>query len=138
MIYFHTENIRFRLQKKMLLKKWIKAVIEAETKQTGDINYIFVSDEELLDMNKQVLNHDYYTDIITFDYCSGKTISGDLFISIDRVRENALHEQTGFDNELHRVMIHGVLHLCGYGDKSKIEEQLMRAKEDYYLNLRKL
>jgi probable rRNA maturation factor len=136
MIYFHTENIGFRLGQKMLLKRWIKAVIKAEGKQTGDINYIFVSDEALLEMNRNVLNHDYYTDIITFDYCEEAIVSGDLFISIDRVTENAITENTGFENELHRVMIHGVLHLCGYGDKSAKEEIIMRSKEDDYLAMR--
>jgi probable rRNA maturation factor len=136
MIYFHAENISFQLKQKMLLKRWIKHVISAEQKIPGDINYIFVSDEALLEMNRNVLNHDYYTDIITFDYCEESSISGDLFISIDRVNENSMTEKTVFENELHRVMIHGILHLCGYGDKSKAEEKKMRAKEDFYLNLR--
>lgn len=114
---------------------WINELVRLENKILGDVSYIFCSDEYLLEMNKEHLNHDYYTDIITFDYCEGDEISGDLFISVDRVRENAQLENVEFLNELHRVMAHGVLHLCGYGDKSSAEELLMRKKEDEALAL---
>jgi len=97
------------------------------------ISVIFCSDDYLLSVNKEYLNHDYYTDIITFDYSVDTEISGDLFISIDRVKENSTEFNVPFLNELHRVLVHGVLHLCGYGDKSPVEETLMRSKEDFYL-----
>ena len=105
-----------------------------EEKILGDISIIFVSDEYLLEMNQSYLSHDYYTDIITFDYCEGNLISGDLFISVDRVEENADTFNVAFLSELHRVMIHGVLHLCGYKDKSMEEEKQMRLLENKYLN----
>lgn len=138
MIYYHNEDVTFLLKNKLLLREWIKNSVHNESKIVGDINYIFVSDEYLLKLNNEALNHDFYTDIITFDYCEDNRISGDLFISIDRVKENAVLHKTTFIDELHRVMIHGVMHLCGYGDKSSKEEKLMRAKEEYYLNLRKI
>lgn len=137
MIYYHNEDVSFQLKNKLLLRDWIKITAQHESKIVGDINYIFVSDEYLLKLNNEALNHDFYTDIITFDYCENNRISGDLFISVDRVKENAELLHTTFIDELHRVMIHGVLHLCGYGDKSSKEEKLMRSKEEYYLNLRK-
>lgn len=136
MIYFHTENIKFTLQNKLKIKSWIKEVTLAESKKCGAINYIFVSDEALLKLNIESLNHDFYTDIITFDFCENNIIHGDLYISIDRVRENAVTHKTTFIDELHRVMIHGILHLCGYGDKTSKEEQIMRKKEENSLNLR--
>jgi rRNA maturation RNase YbeY len=136
MIYYHNEDVSFQLKNKRLLRDWIKITAENESKIVGDINYIFVSDEYLLKLNNEALNHDFYTDIITFDYCENNRISGDLFISVDRVKENAELLHTSLIDELHRVMIHGVLHLCGYGDKSSKEEKLMRSKEEYYLNLR--
>ncbi len=107
-----------------------------EGKNPNDINFIYCSDEYLLELNKSSLNHDYYTDIITFDYCEGKEVSGDLFISIDRVRENANEMNLTFEDELHRVMIHGVLHLCGYKDKTKKDAETMREKENFYLKTR--
>jgi len=114
-------------------KKWIKDTISKEGSQTGDISFIFCSDDYLLEINKQYLNHDYYTDIITFDYVEDDVISGDIFISIDRVKENAAAFQVSFLNELNRILIHGVLHLLGYKDKSDEEKKLMTSKEDYYL-----
>jgi probable rRNA maturation factor len=118
------------------LSDWISKVVELEFKSTGDISFIFCSDEHLLEMNRTHLNHDYYTDIITFDYCVDSIVSGDLFISVDRVRENAELLSLSFIDELHRVCAHGVLHLCGYKDKSNVEELLMRKKEDQALSLR--
>ena len=112
---------------------WIKETVSKEQKQTGEISFIFCGDEYLLDINKQYLDHDYYTDIITFDYVEDSVLSGDIFISIDRVKENASEFRVSFDDELNRIMIHGVLHLAGYKDKAKDDKELMTSKEDYYL-----
>jgi rRNA maturation RNase YbeY len=117
------------------LTNWISKVCSSENYEFGDISLIFCSDEYLLDMNRTHLDHDYYTDIITFDYTENQIVSGDLFISIDRVRDNASDFNVSFDHELHRVIIHGVLHLCGYKDKSDYEEKLMRTKENNALSL---
>jgi len=114
---------------------WLSNVCEQEGKKLEEVNVIFCSDEYLLEMNIQHLNHDYYTDIITFDYCENDRILGDLFISKDRVDENASVEQIDFLNELNRVVVHGVLHLIGYKDKSPSDEKLMRTKEDWALSL---
>ena len=115
--------------------EWIKKLILDEEKKVGNINYIFCDDEYLLKVNQDFLNHDYYTDIITFDYVKGKTISGDIFISLTRISENASTLSSSFEKELLRVLAHGVLHLCGYKDKSNEEQKEMRAKEDFYINL---
>lgn len=136
MIFHHKEDVSFLPKNKIALRKWIVNSIKHEGKADGDINFIFCSDEYLLELNKSSLNHDYYTDIITFDYCEGQEVSGDLFISIDRVKENAKEMKLTFEEELHRVMIHGVLHLCGYKDKTKKDAETMRSKEDFYLKLR--
>lgn len=112
----------------------LQDLVTNEGKSTGDITVIFCSDEYLLEINREHLDHDYYTDIITFDYCFQNLISGDLFISIDRVKENAAEFKTTFLNELSRVIFHGVLHLCGYKDKLYEDEKLMRQKEQFYLN----
>lgn len=135
MISFQNQSISFRLKDKTRLKAWIKTVTEKEKHRLGDINYIFCSDDELLEINIQHLNHNTYTDIITFDYTEGDKISGDIFISIDRVEENAKKFKVSFEEELHRVMIHGILHLCGYKDKSKADAELMRKKENGALKL---
>jgi probable rRNA maturation factor len=116
---------------------WYSNVCDVESKVLGDISIIFCSDEHLLEMNKEYLEHDYYTDIITFDYTQENVISGDLFISVDRVQDNANEFDTLFQNELHRVCVHGLLHLCGYKDKSGREQELMRLKENEMLELRK-
>ena len=116
-----------------LFSFWLEKVVAEEAKSTDEITVIFCSDEHLLDMNRQYLDHDYYTDIITFDYTDEAIVSGDLFISIDRVYDNAQSMGLDRSNELKRVCVHGVLHLCGYGDKSEPEAQVMRDKEDYYL-----
>ncbi len=133
MISFHTPTVKFNLPRKQVVKAWLKSVAVAERKQMGALSFIFCSDEELLKVNKEYLQHDYYTDVITFDYTEGNTISGDVFISIDTVRLNADTYQQSFDDELHRVMLHGVLHLCGYTDKNAREQKAMRALEDFYL-----
>jgi len=118
-----------------IIRKWILSIIETENKACGFIDIIFCDDDYLLEINLQYLNHDTYTDIITFDYSDDKAISGDLFISIDRVIENGESLGIDFFNELKRVIAHGVLHLIGYNDKEAMDLKLMRAKENYYLDL---
>lgn len=133
MISFHTEDIKFNLKNKTILKKWIGSVIEKKKRKTGELNFIFCSDEHLLGINRQYLNHDTYTDIITFDYSKEdvkQPVSGDIFISIDRVKENAEKFSKPFENELQRVIIHGVLHLLGYKDKNKTAKEEMTKEED--------
>lgn len=114
---------------------WVQAVAASYGRRVGDIAYIFVDDEEILRVNRQFLQHDYYTDIITFDYCAGSLISGDLFISLDTVRTNAEGLRVAYEQELHRVIIHGILHLCGLGDKGPGERELMEAAENRALAL---
>ena len=129
MISFNYE-LEFQLENEEQFSSWISNVISSENKKEGDINYIFCDDEYILEINKQYLDHDYYTDIISFDYSVGNELHGDIFISIERVRENALEFEVTFDEELKRVLAHGVLHYCGYKDKTEEEELLMRSKED--------
>ena len=112
------------------ISAWISRVISSENKKEGDVNYIFCDDEYLLKINNQYLNHDTLTDIISFDYSVGNELHGDIFISIERVRENALDFNVSFNEELLRVLVHGVLHYCGYKDKSESDELIMRSKED--------
>lgn len=118
------------------LFSWYKNVCSVEHKVLGAVTVVLCSDDYLLEMNKQYLQHDYYTDIITFDYTEEDVVSGDLFVSVDRVRENAVDLNLVFEEELHRVCVHGLLHLCGYKDKSEADELLMRSKEDEMLRLR--
>ena len=132
MIEFHYE-INFSLKNKMSISKWIDHTIRTENKITGDINYIFCSDDYLLARNIKYLNHDSLTDIITFNYCEGNKINCDIMISIDRVKENSSIFDTSFLEELYRVMIHGILHLVGYDDKTEKEKNIMRKKEEFYL-----
>lgn len=134
MINYFSKN-DFILKNKLKRKKWLKETIENEGFRLGDINYIFCSDEQLLDINIQYLNHDYYTDIITFDYKENHIISGDIFISTDRVKENAIINNEEFDDELNRVLVHGILHIIGYKDKMDEDIKLMREKENIYINL---
>lgn len=136
MISYYNEDISFNLKAKLLNNRWLKMVIESEIKKTGDISIIFCSDNYILDVNMKYLQHDYFTDIITFDYCEGSRISGDLFISIDSVRENAIHYGVDFETELDRVMVHGVLHLIGYDDHSPEDIAVMREKENYYIQMK--
>lgn len=117
-----------------LLVKTIPLLLAEESKEVGDISLVFCTDEELLQVNKDHLNHDFYTDIITFDYCEGNTISGDLFISTERVAANATEFGVDFEEELARVVFHGLLHLSGYNDKSEEDKATMRSKENHYLN----
>lgn len=133
MICFFSEDITFNLRSKLLVKKWLKQVAAENGYTVGDINYIFCGDAYLLDMNKQYLGHDYYTDIITFDNRENpesKKVDGDIFISIDTVRANGEEYGEGFDRELHRVMAHGLLHLTGYDDGTEAEQKQMRQAEN--------
>ena len=115
-------------------KKWLNLVISNEAKEEGDITYIFCDDDYLLEKNIRFLNHNTLTDVITFDYCEGNSVSGDIFISIERVKENSEVFKVDFLTELNRVMVHGLLHLLGYKDKTERESNLMRKKENYYLS----
>ena len=135
MISYYFEDIDFKLKDKIRIRKWLRLVAESEIFVLGDISIIFCSDNYILDINQKYLQHDYFTDIITFDYTEGNRISGDLFISIDSVRENSIEYGTGFIDELHRVIVHGVLHLIGYDDHTEEEIEMMRKKENYYLSL---
>ena len=123
--------------KKRETTAWIKAVAKTYGKKVGEIAYFFCSDEKILEVNRQYLQHDYYTDIITFDYCEGKKLSGDLFISLDTVRTNAEQFNAPYETELYRVIIHGILHLCGINDKGPGEREIMEAAENKALEMRK-
>ena len=137
-VQFFYEDIDFTLENPSQIINWLTDTVTTEKHEMQCINYIFCSDEHLLNINTQFLNHDFYTDIITFDNSeSHDIIEGDIFISIDRVEDNALTNQVSFANELNRVIIHGVLHLLGYNDKSKEEQKEMREKENAYLSLLK-
>ncbi|WP_333851059.1 rRNA maturation RNase YbeY [Epilithonimonas sp.] len=114
--------------------EWLENLIISENKKPGEINYIFCDDDYILKVNQDYLDHDYYTDIITFDYVKGKTISGDIFVSLPRILDNASTLSQNFESELNRVLAHGILHLCGYKDKTEEEQIQMRAKEDFYIN----
>lgn len=133
-IQYFSEDVPFPKLKRRATSKWIKNVITSEGKRVGDISFIFCSDSYLLDVNKKYLDHDYYTDIITFDYVEGLVISGDIFISVDRVKENSVEFKTTSADELNRILIHGILHLLGYKDKQKRDKILMTEKENYYIN----
>jgi rRNA maturation RNase YbeY len=128
-IFFHTIDVDPRLKHKTALKSWINDCVLGENKKTGVLNIIFCSDEHLLEMNRTHLNHDYYTDIITFDFSQDNIISGDLYISFDRLQDNAQKNAVSLQKETYRVIIHGVMHLCGYKDKTKTDAQLMRKME---------
>ena len=135
-ISFDSEDISFELENAESMQKWIKKTIVNESKTLGEISYIFCSDEYLNKINIEHLDHDTYTDIITFNYCEGDLINSDIFISIDRIKENAISFKNSFEDELSRVIIHGILHLVGYDDKTDDEKVVMRSKEDFYLTLR--
>jgi len=136
-IHFFSEETEFKLPHPRKTSSWIKSALQTEKKTLGDLNFIFCTDEYLLQINMEYLDHHTYTDIITFDSSETPgTIEGDIFISIERIQENATKFERPFDEELHRVIIHGVLHLMGYGDKSKAAKAQMRKKEDTYLSLR--
>ena len=134
MVQFFFENLE-EITIPPLTKDWLQNLISSENKKLGEINYIFCDDEHLLQVNRDFLQHDYYTDVITFDYVKGKTISADIFVSLPRISDNAKSLSKDFNSELLRVLAHGVLHLCGYKDKTEDEILEMRSKEDYYLSI---
>ena len=135
-VWFHSE-IDYQISSKRKLKNWVYRIIDNHGRLPGTINYIFMDDEMLLEINKQYLNHNYYTDIISFDYSGNNLIAGDIYISIDRVRENALENNADFDNELFRVMAHGILHFLGFKDKNQDDKKKMRDAENACLKLLK-
>lgn len=134
MINYNSEN-SFNLENEERLSKWLEQVILNEEKKLGEINYVFCNDDYLLKMNVEFLNHDTLTDIISFDYTVGKIIQGDVFISTERVADNAVDYSVSFEEELHRVMVHGILHYCGYKDKTDEDANIMRSKENHYLQM---
>lgn len=136
-ITYQTEDIKMPAIKKKETTEWIKAVASSYEKRVGEIAYIFCSDEKILEVNRQYLKHDYYTDIITFDYCEGNRLSGDIFISLDTVQTNSEQFHTTYNDELHRTIIHGILHLCGINDKGPGEREIMEAAENKALAMLK-
>lgn len=126
----------FNLQNEEQLSSWLLFILDEEDRELGEVSYIFCSDEYLADINNKYLKHNTLTDIISFDYSLGRVVSGDIYISTERVSENALERGLTFEDELHRVMAHGMLHYIGYKDKSDSDKKTMRSKEDYYLSLR--
>ena len=136
MISYQTDGTKMPDIKKRETSAWIKKVAATYGKKCGDIAYIFCNDEKILEVNKEYLQHDYYTDIITFDYSEADSISGDLFISLDTVRSNSEQLGVGYEQELHRVIIHGILHLCGINDKGEGEREIMEAAENKALAMR--
>jgi len=135
MIDFYSET-DFELQNSENISQWISQIIQKEECEEGEVSYIFCNDEYLLKLNKEFLNHDTLTDIISFDNSLGKQINGDIYISVERVKENSETYTTKFENELHRVIIHGILHYCGYKDKTEEDAKTMRIKEEEALSLR--
>lgn len=136
MVRYYNDSTAYRLRHKRQIASWLRAVAEAEGYRLGDVNYIFCSSERHLEINKQFLGHDYFTDIITFDYSDRKcerVVAGDIFIDVETVRDNARIYGTRFCDEMHRVVVHGVLHLCGQKDKTPSAERQMHRKEDKYL-----
>ena len=138
MVSYYFQDTDFVFRSKTLNNRWLRLVAESEIRRIGDISIIFCSDNYILDVNQKFLQHDYFTDIITFDYCEGDMLSGDLFISVDSVRENSIEYGSDFNDELSRVIVHGILHLIGYDDHEEEDIAIMRKKENYYLSLREL
>lgn len=136
MITYSSENIKFPAIKRRETTAWIKKVAASHGKKVGEVGYLFVDDEKILEVNNEYLGHDYYTDIITFDYDEGDIINGDIVISLDTVRTNAEQFGKTYEEELHRVIIHGILHLCGINDKGPGEREIMEAAENAALALR--
>jgi len=134
-VYFHEKAPSFHIKDKKKLKQWIKESVVGEHFVVGDINFVFETDEKVYQANVKYLNHDWYTDVISFDYKEGKIINGDILISVDRVEDNAAKYGVSKEREIQRVMIHGVLHLCGYDDDTEKERDKMRKLEDLYLRL---
>ena len=134
-VYFFFDGVKLSLRKRSLLKRFIEGVFKKERKKLGSLNYVFCTDKRLLQINRQYLKHDYYTDIISFDLSKNKgCIQAEVYISLDRVKENATTLGTSFKSELYRIIFHGTLHFCGYNDKKESEAIFMRKKEDYYLS----
>lgn len=136
MITYNVDGVKMPNIKRRETSAWIKAVAATYDRKVGEIGYMFVSDEKILEVNKEYLGHDYYTDIITFDYDEGDRINGDIVISLDTVRSNAKQFHREYDDELHRVIIHGILHLCGINDKGPGEREIMEAAENKALAMR--
>ena len=136
MITYNTSGVKMPKIKRRDTTAWIKAVIATYNKRLGEVGYMFVNDEKILEINNEYLQHDYYTDVITFDYDEDDTVNGDIFISVDTVRTNAEKFGKTYEDELHRVIIHGILHLCGLNDKAPGERELMEAAENRALALR--
>ena len=136
MVTYNTDGVRMPDIKKRATTAWIKAVAATYGKKVGEIGYMFVNDERILEVNREYLGHDYYTDIITFDYDEGNVLNGDLVISLDTVRTNAEQFHKSYEEELHRVIIHGILHLCGLNDKGPGEREIMEEAENRALALR--
>ncbi|MCX6319116.1 MAG: rRNA maturation RNase YbeY [Bacteroidetes bacterium] len=134
-VCFFFQGVQISLRERTLLKRFIESIFKKEGKRLESLNYIFCSDNALLDINRQYLSHDYYTDIITFDLSASDQIQGEIYLSTDRVRDNAKSLCVTVQEELHRVIFHGVLHLCGYGDKKPAEERKMRERENHYLKV---
>lgn len=134
-IYFLSEGIKFKPKKQNNLKNWVKGVIKSEGRNLTSLIYIFCSDSYLFTLNQGYLNHKTFTDIITFDYSEGDVVDGEIYISVDRIKDNAIKFERDFEEELHRVMIHGVLHILGFKDKSPSEKSVMRKKEEACLSL---
>ena len=132
-VYFFFQGAKANLANRTKLKKYIQLIFKKEGKRLESINYIFCSDKALLEINRQYLNHDFFTDIITFDLSESNKVRAEIYISVDRVKENALDLGVSIKSELHRVIFHGVLHLCGYKDKNRVEKEKMRAKEEFCL-----
>ena len=135
MITFQTDGVEMPRINEQQIRNWVKAVAATYQKKVGEIGYLFCSDERILEVNRQFLQHDYYTNIITFDYCQGNRIAGDLVISLDTVRTNAEQFGAEYETELNRVIIHGILHLCGINDKGPGEREIMEAEENKALAL---
>ena len=135
MITYNTIDVDMPALPQRETSAWVRAVAESYGKRVGEVAYVFCNDEKILEVNRQFLQHDYFTDIITFDYTEGQRIGGDLFISLDTVRSNAEAQGTAYDEELHRVIIHGILHLCGINDKGPGEREIMEAAENKALTL---
>ncbi len=138
MTAYFFEDTAFTFRCKTKNNRWLRLVAESEIRRIGNINIIFCSDHYILDINRRFLQHDFFTDIICFDYCEGDRLNGDMFISIDTVSANAEEYGEGFERELNRVIVHGILHLIGYDDLTEEDRKIMREKEDYYLSLREL
>ena len=136
-IYYQNEDIKFPPIKRREISSWIKEVAGNHNKKAGDISYIFCSDDKILEVNREYLQHDYYTDIITFDYSKDNVISGDIFISLDTVKSNSEKFNTAYEDEIHRVIIHGILHLCGINDKTDNEQEEMTRNENEALKILK-